>query len=100
VNELRQSQIDRGVPPAGSYAVTMYLIAGLLVVGFVCNWLVRPANHPAPRLEGKKAEGGRVSEGLTPPAASLTLAFRWAWVGVPLAWGVWHTVAKSLALFG
>jgi hypothetical protein len=23
----------------------------------------------------------------------------WTWVGVPLAWGVWQTVVKSLALF-
>jgi hypothetical protein len=29
----------------------------------------------------------------------LTLAFRWAWVGVPLAWGVSQTVASSLPLF-
>jgi hypothetical protein len=29
----------------------------------------------------------------------LTLAFRWAWVAVPLAWGVWQTLLKSLALF-
>jgi hypothetical protein len=27
------------------------------------------------------------------------LAFRWLWVGLPLAWGVWETAVKSLALF-
>lgn len=27
------------------------------------------------------------------------LIFSWAWVSVPLAWGVYNTVIKSLALF-
>ena len=42
VNYIRQYQIDSGVAPADAYTVTMYLMAGLLVVGFVCNMLVRP----------------------------------------------------------
>jgi len=42
VNYIRQSQIDHGVAKADAYAVTMYLMAGLLVVGFVCNLLVTP----------------------------------------------------------
>jgi len=41
VNYIRQYQIDNGVPKAEAYTVTMYLMAGLLVVGFVCNLLVR-----------------------------------------------------------
>jgi MFS family permease len=42
VNYIREYQIKHGVPPAESYDVTMYLMAGLLVVGFVCNLAVRP----------------------------------------------------------
>jgi MFS family permease len=42
VNYIRQYRIDHGVPPADSYDVTMYLMAGLLVVGFVANIAVRP----------------------------------------------------------
>lgn len=47
VNYIRQYQVDHGVPPGQSYTVTMYLMAGLLVVGFICNLLVRPvaAHH-------------------------------------------------------
>jgi hypothetical protein len=29
----------------------------------------------------------------------LWLVIAWTWVGVPLAWGVWQTVIKSLPLF-
>ena len=42
---VRQYQIQRGVPPAESYDVTMYLMAGLLVVGFICNLAVRPVEE-------------------------------------------------------
>ncbi|PLC50047.1 MFS transporter [Pollutimonas subterranea] len=42
VNYIRQYQVDQGVPPAQAYTVTMYLMAALLIVGFVCNWMVRP----------------------------------------------------------
>ena len=42
VNYIREFQIERGVPPAQAYDVTMYILAGFLVVGFVCNLAVRP----------------------------------------------------------
>jgi MFS family permease len=45
VNYIREYQIKRGVPPAESYDVTMYLMAGLLVVGFICNLAVRPVEE-------------------------------------------------------
>ena len=40
VNFIRQYQIDHGVAKADAYDFTMYLMAGLLVVGMVCNLLV------------------------------------------------------------
>jgi MFS family permease len=42
VNYIREYQIDRGVPAAQAYNVTMYVLVGLLVVGFFCNAAVRP----------------------------------------------------------
>ncbi len=41
VNYIRQYQIDSGVPKAHAYNVTMYIMAGLLVVGFIANFLIR-----------------------------------------------------------
>ncbi len=37
----REYQIEHGVARADAYTVTMYVMAGLLVVGLVCNSLVR-----------------------------------------------------------
>jgi MFS family permease len=45
VNYIREYQIQRGVPAAQAYNVTMYLMAGLLVVGFLCNLAVRPVDE-------------------------------------------------------
>ncbi len=42
VNYIREYQIDRGVPAAQAYNITMYLMAGLLVLGFFANLAVRP----------------------------------------------------------
>ncbi|MFT3837781.1 MAG: OFA family MFS transporter [Myxococcaceae bacterium] len=47
VNYLRQSAIEGGVEPARAYNFTLRLMAGLLVVGFVCNWFVRPLKATA-----------------------------------------------------
>jgi MFS family permease len=44
VNYIREYQIDRGVPAAQAYNVTMYVLAGLLVAGFFANLAVRPVD--------------------------------------------------------
>jgi hypothetical protein len=41
VNYIRNYQISHGVAPAQAYSFIMYLMSGLLVVGFVSNALVR-----------------------------------------------------------
>lgn len=42
VTRIREFQLDRGVPPAQAYNVTLYILAALLLVGFVSNLAVRP----------------------------------------------------------
>jgi MFS family permease len=44
VNYIRQYQVDSGVPPAQAYTTTMYIMAGLLIIGFFCNMAVRPVS--------------------------------------------------------
>src|SRR5579864_9455976 len=44
VNYIRQWNVDHGVPAAQAYNVTMYVMAILLVVGFICNYLVKAVN--------------------------------------------------------
>ena len=44
VNYIREYNISHGVPKADAYNITMYLMAGLLVVGFFCNLFIRPVD--------------------------------------------------------
>ncbi|HVI87716.1 MAG TPA: OFA family MFS transporter [Dongiaceae bacterium] len=41
VNYIRQYQIDHGVAKADAYTVTMYIMAGLLFIGFLCNLVMK-----------------------------------------------------------
>jgi MFS family permease len=45
VNYIRQYQIDRGVPTAQAYNITLYLMGALLVIGFFCNLALRPVDE-------------------------------------------------------
>ncbi|MGC1780622.1 MAG: OFA family MFS transporter [Xanthobacteraceae bacterium] len=59
VNYIRQYQIDHGVPKADAYNVTMYIMAGLLVIGFLCNLMVKAVHarfHMKPDHEAIRAQ--------------------------------------------
>jgi MFS family permease len=57
VNYIRQFQIEHGVPKHQAYNVTMYIMAGLLVLAFFANLAVRPvAEH---YLEENEASASR-----------------------------------------
>jgi MFS family permease len=45
VNYIREYNITHGVPKAQAYNVTMYIMAGLLVIGFFCNLFIRAVHH-------------------------------------------------------
>ncbi len=104
VNYIREAQIDAGVPRALVYDRTLYILAGMLVLGLICNLFVRPVSErwfmahsePAtPPSQDVDNEGGVDAGHFT-----LTAVLAWAGVGIPIAWGVWITLSKSLALFG
>jgi MFS family permease len=58
VNYIRQFQIDRGIPKDQAYNVTMYIMAGLLVIAFFANLAVKPvAERHLERPEGAKLAG-------------------------------------------
>jgi MFS family permease len=42
VNYIREYQLQHGVAKADAYTITMYIMAGLLVIGLFCNLAVRP----------------------------------------------------------
>ncbi len=111
VNYVREFQIDHGVPRAQVYNITMYILAGLLAVGFVCNWLVGPVD-PKHHIKAEDAEAlavvpdadvetAAVAHGSREVTAgsSITVALAWLAVWIPIAWGVWVALRNAVVLF-
>ena len=105
VNYMREYQLSLGLPRAQVYNQTMYILVGMLVVGFVCNLLVRPLNpkwfmtpselaeekrlaHEKTKASEVQGSGARAQDA---PSNPLFLILAWAAVGIPLAWGVYRT---------
>jgi MFS family permease len=109
VNYLREYQLDHGVPRAQVYDITAYILCGLLAIGVVLNWMIKPVaekNYMTDaELEAERRAGheGGVRQAARAEAAADTptpLAIAaWLAVGIPLAWGVWITLGKALVLF-
>jgi MFS family permease len=104
VNYIREAQIDAGVPRALVYDRTLYILAGMLVLGLICNLLVRPvaAKWFMDQVEVVPIQAQDVENegGVDTGHLTLIAVLAWAGVGIPIAWGVWITLSKSLLLFG
>ena len=77
---------------------TMYILAGLLVLGFIANALVTRRQVPSPGSQApnpKEAIIGSWDLGFR----RWELLFAWTGVGVPLAWGTWVTLTQAVVLF-
>jgi MFS family permease len=112
VNYIREFQLARGVPPNEAYNVTMYVLAAMLLGGLVCNLLVRPVDEKhymsdeqlaAERAKAHERAIAQPSSAFSPtatsPARRALLVSAWVAIAIPLGWGVWITLSKSLALF-
>jgi len=114
VNYIREFQIGRGVRPSDAYTFTMYVLVGLLAIGFACNLAVRPVAERlftsggaagvtlpatiAGRSRGSSA-GVLVSDGTVRASHWGFVVAAWALVGVPLAWGVFKTLTLAAQMF-
>ena len=109
VNYIREYQLASGVQPDEAYNITMYVLAAMLLVGLACNLMIRPVHARHFMSEDQlAAERARAREQSPPAGAPLAgardrstplLGVVWAAIAIPLAWGVWVTLTKSLALF-
>ena len=110
VNYIRQGQIDAGVPAAQAYSITMYIMAGLLVVGLLANALVKQVHakhhlHTIPEAahSGNPADETALSDAYLAAEeishGGFAVWWRWLLVGIPLGYGVVMVFAKVVDLF-
>jgi MFS family permease len=111
VNYIREYQLAHGVPRAQAYSVTMYILAGLLAIGFICNWRVHAVaqdrymktSDPALAPQSVLKSGAPLADALSSQADSQRHAWllpaAWLAVWIPIGWGVWMTLQKAVLLF-
>ncbi len=116
VNYMRDYQLNTmHLPRAQVYNQTMYILVGFLVVGFICNMLVKPVDPKYFMSEEELAEEKRLAHeraaaseaevaGVAPvssaPSKPLNVVLAWAAVGIPLAWGIYVTLVNAAKFFG
>ena len=106
---VRQAQLNAGVAKNLVYDRTLYILAGLLLIGLIANLMVRPVKeahhmtdedlarerslqHEAPHVAASVEQAARGSFGIVGVVA-------WALVGIPFLIGVWIALSKAAALF-
>lgn len=109
VTYIREYQLAHGVAKADAYSKAIYIMVGVLAVGFVCNLLtgpVDPKHHYQPARDGAAdgpapvvARSTAGAHGTVVATSSARVALAWTCVSIPLLWGVSQTLIKSLALF-
>ncbi|MGJ9416898.1 OFA family MFS transporter [Massilia sp. CMS3.1] len=114
INYIREYQIANGVPKAQAYDVTMYVLAGLVLLGVLLNTMIRPLadkhfmtdaelaaekklahERDISTMTGTRAGGSNGGVATSP----MLTAFAWLAVGIPLMFGIWVTLQKASALF-
>ncbi len=108
IAELRQKQLDAGVAHDLVYDGTLHILAGLLLVGLICNLLIFPVadkhhmtdeqlrrERSLQHEEVVKGDAERAARGRFGSSGVLA----WAGVGIPFLIGVYIAMQKASALF-
>ena len=103
VNLLHDTRAAQGVPWDHVYDVIFYALVGLLVIGLIANALIRPMDPkwfmPAAAKPGTAAVAASTSSGIGLGGFTGAAAVAWAFVLIPLAWGVYMTVLNATKIF-
>jgi MFS family permease len=106
VNYIREFQLAAGVPRDKLYDSTMYVLCAMLVAGLICNYLIKPVDSKWHMSEAEvaKLQAASASKesaiqhgsfGIGRGGLDARAALFWAFVGIPLAWGVWKTLESA-----
>ncbi len=108
VNYMREYQLGLGIPRDQVYNQTMLVLVGMLMIGLICNWLIRPVAAKWFMTDEELAEEKRLSHDKAPvagesksfrPTPRALVVVAWVAVGIPLAWGFYRTLESAAKLF-
>jgi MFS family permease len=110
VNYIREFQLAAGVSRDHLYDTTMYILCAMLIAGLICNYLIKPVDpkwnmsaQEVAKLQAASAQSAAGAQsgsfGIGKGGLDANAALFWAFVGVPLAWGVWKTLESAIKIF-
>ncbi|WP_394752302.1 OFA family MFS transporter [Crenothrix sp.] len=112
VNYMREYQLGQGIPREQVYNQTMLILAGMLVIGFVCNLLIRPVADKWFMNDAELAEEKRLAHEKVTVAKNIhntptvnqsssviLVLTAWLMIAVPLGWGIYKTLANVAKFF-
>ena len=100
---VRDYQIKTNhLPPAQVYDAVMYVMVGLLALGFVCNLLVRPVHDRwlmrgdgATTVTGEVARAAPSGQGIGFGSLSGAALIPWLIIAIPVAWGLYKAILSA-----
>jgi len=105
---IRQTQLDAGVAKTLVYDRTLYIMAALLLLGLICNALVKPVKASVFMSDAELARERALqhedrvtvnAETSARGAFGVIEVLAWLAVGVPFLIGLYIALAKAAALF-
>ena len=99
---VRDHEIAAGVPKTQVYDAVMYVMVGILALGFICNLLVRPVDtkwHMA--RDGGTDRGGASaamrtsSQGIGKGGLVGPALVPWLIIAIPVAWGLYKALLSA-----
>jgi MFS family permease len=110
VNYMREYQLSLGIPREQVYNQTMMILASMLMIGLLCNLLIRPvADHWFMRDEEMEDENSVVKEiadnlnttdvKVKESSSFLIVLIVWMAVLLPLGWGIYKTSLNVSKIF-
>lgn len=109
VSYIRDGQIALGVHGTLLYDLTMYILAGMLAIGFLCNMAIKPVHEKLYMSDKEVAEhqakthavvaGATSSYGIGRGGLDVKAFLAWTVIALPIAWGTWVTLQSAFVLF-
>ncbi|NOT85428.1 MAG: MFS transporter, partial [Methylococcaceae bacterium] len=112
VNYMREYQMQLGLPREQVYNQTMLILAGMLMIGLLCNLLIRPVADKWFMTDAELMEEKRLAHEKTSDAAALAsnqnpvqpsspikILLAWLLVLIPLGWGIYKTLLSVRQVF-
>ena len=112
VNYMHDTRLEANIPFDQIYAPIFMVLAGMLVIGFIANMLVKPVDEKyymtdaeleaERKLAHEKSIAANVDKSISGPQSAshpLLVVIAWALVLIPISYGIWSTIQKAWGLF-